>query len=140
LEERRRGGEASGEARRKRKRRGWTEVFLDRIDADPEAFVSAFLATSNGAAQVAMLQLAQQAKRARLREREAELDERERAVRAAERDVRGFEEREEEAEERFATLSAEIDELEGRRDDLRAAIAAEAEAAGFELVEGEVGG
>jgi len=47
--------------------------------------VSAFLATSNGAAQVAMLQLAQQAKRARLREREAELDERERAVRAAER-------------------------------------------------------
>jgi len=56
------------------------------------------------------------------------------------RDVRGFEEREEEAEERFATLSAEIDELEGRRDDLRAAIAAEAEAAGFELVEGEVVG
>ena len=47
VDERRRGGEASGEARRKRKLRSWQDEFLEAVEADPRAFVAGLLSSSN---------------------------------------------------------------------------------------------
>ena len=110
------------------KLRSWQDEFLEAVEADPRAFVAGLLRSSNGAAKVRALELATAWKRADLREREHALSERERNVRQQERSLADYQDWAEQAEQ-------EIGELEQQRDALRAAIAAEAEAADFELVE-----
>lgn len=79
-DDRRRGGQKSGEARRKRKLRGWTEEYLEAVEADPRSFVAGLLASGNAMTQMRALELAMGAKKSRLLEREAALDARERKV------------------------------------------------------------
>jgi hypothetical protein len=130
-DDRRRGGEASGEARRKRKLRSWQDEFLEAVEADPRAFVAGLLRSSNGAAKVRALELATAWKRAHLLEREHALRERERKVSERERSLADYQDWAEEAER-------DIGELERQRDELRAAFAAEAEEHDMELVDDAV--
>ena len=138
----RRGGIASGEARRRRKLRGVGEVALEMIDADPRAFVAGILESGNAYAKVRLLELALARRDAEALAREAQLEERDRRLREAERtlDVEAegaalTREWQEQAERQLERTRDELAELERARDALRDAIEREARAADMELVE-----
>ena len=76
----RKGGRASAEAARRRKREGWEHAFQRIVDEDPEAFARKLLASANGAALVKAAELAAELRKSPFREREEELEEREAAL------------------------------------------------------------
>ena len=131
----RKGGIASGLARRKKRERTWEDALTELLDRAPDEIARRLAASGNSIALIEAIKLAAQRKTARVRARERELDERESKVRVAERDLAAFDEWERAADQRYAKRQAEIAELERRRDDLRAAIDAEAADHGFALVD-----
>jgi hypothetical protein len=139
----RKGGLASGEARRKRRDRGWHDAFVELVDAKPDEFAAGLFGAGNAMARVRALELAQTAKDARLRQRQKELDRQDRELRERAREVARREHRMDEewptwlemTERESARIEAEVADLERMRDELRAAIEAEAEAADMELVD-----
>ena len=72
----RKGGIASGEARRKRRARRWEDAYLDAVDSDPAGFAAKLLASSNAMVQVKALEIALGARKAALATREEELKQR----------------------------------------------------------------
>ena len=133
----RRGGLASAAARRKRRDRAWFDTYLESVDAAPAEFAAGLLASGNAMAKVKALELAQTAKRERLRAREAELDKREAEVSKRERTAESTAQWLEVTRREYERVTAEVDELKILRDELRVAIAREADAHDFELREDE---
>jgi hypothetical protein len=135
-EERRLGGRRSAEVRRQQAQpRRWEDEFFKLVDADPVAFARRMYSLTNGAAFVKGLELATEHRKSALAARETELEQRARELAEQERRAERTAEWEELARRRYARMQAETAELERQQDELRAAIQAEAEAAGFELVE-----
>jgi hypothetical protein len=134
------GGLATAAARRQRALRSWSDAFLELVEERPDEFAARLFTAGNSLVQLEALKLAQSAKAAQLKRRHRELEEREFAVARRERDAElpaRFEEWKAEADAEAARIEQEVAELEESRDALRAAIEAEADAAGYDMVEEE---
>ena len=143
LEARRRGGVKSGETRRRKRDRGWQDWWLD----DLEEIAREVRATGNGAAKVRMTELALATKRENLAQREAALVERERElgrratkVSELEENLPRWDEWVAMTERESKRIEAEVAALEQARDELRAIVEREADAAGFDVIDEEVAG
>jgi hypothetical protein len=138
VESARKGGIASREAARRRQAEsGWEWEYAKLCDEDPARTARKVYGLTNGLAWVKGLELAQVARAGRLKERELALREREWRVDRFEQDVDSIEAHLEAVDEALEQRTAELRELEQRKQALSAAIEAEAAAAGFELVEEE---
>jgi hypothetical protein len=133
------GGIASGEARRaKRGPRYWGDVLMDEVAAEPERIVRNLLRSRNGAALAKALEFVRDLEAGKLQrlrdvdERTTQLDNlccqlmddvaREQRTKAA-------------LQAENITLMQERRELERMRNELRAEVAAEADVAGYDLVD-----
>jgi len=138
----RKGGIASGEARRNRRDRDVGIVAWDVLHANPEPVIRRVYESGNAVAIVDMIRFATETKTAQLRTRERELEQRERELTRRASEVSQRESRMEswpewvaETDAEAARIEAEVQALERQRDELRLEIAREADAHDFELVE-----
>jgi hypothetical protein len=132
-EERRAGGRKSGEVRRSKRYRSWSDAYLDAVNADPATFVAGLLESPNAMVRVKALELAQAAQEAGLKARAIELDERERELEEAAGALAIDRMEREWAQDERDQVAEEIAALEAARDELRAIVTSEGLVAGYEL-------
>jgi hypothetical protein len=127
-------------AEKRRAESSWEFEYARLVDEDPRATARKMFSLSNGYAWIEGFKLAQAARQARLREREVAVLAREREASTRERRLESLEGWEATYRHELEELHGEVVELERSRDDLRRAIEAEAEQAGFELADDDQGG
>ncbi len=132
------GGLASGAARRQRRNAHWLDVLEQAIAAEPERVARSILRGGNAAATAAALKLVLEHQESKVRHLQ-DLDKRTSQLDALVcdllDDVAAEERRKAQLLAENAALMQERRELERLRDELRQTVAAEADAAGFDLVD-----